>query len=897
MKRYRVYLRCIGCAVAEHGLRCLLGAIPFAEKLLDIAKAAHERYRQEVEVAEQTAQIQAAAQASMQEVRQEVAEVLQEVKAQASPEVRQQLQDPAVEHALDSYLQQVPGAIQRSVRRPSDPTGTTIPPGLRLSKAEDLLPFLPSRMPRFKEGDSPANLDFELLELLGVGGFGEVWKAWNPYQPHDPPVALKLCLDQASAASLRHESALLSRIKSQGTHRGIVKLLSTHLRADPPALVYEYIDGGNLAGLLQDHPSGLTPQRAGQIMLRLAQIVGFTHRLNPPIVHRDIKPANILLQKRDGKLELKVADFGIGGIAASQAIAEARGSLTRALVEATVARGSHSVLYASPQQTAGERADPRDDVYALGVVWYQMLTGELTKGRPGGSRWLDRLVERGIPPGMGKLLESCFEEDPEDRPGDAGDLAEKLPGFFLAKTSDAPPRAEQEVEVAVRPRDAGDLAEKLASSFSPKTSHAPPEAEQEVEVAVRGKWCARPENEPGGEWQVVRRTPRRVSVRHGEVYCLKVVQSVTDEELRGLAALRGVTRFQHLDLCDCKQVTDAGLAHLKGLTSLQHLNLCGCKVTDAGLAHLKDLTALRHLVLGSGAQVTDAGLAHLKGLAALQHLKLWSCTQLTDAGVAHLKGLTSLQHLNLSGCKQMTDAGLSHLKGLTALQHLDLCVCQQVTDAGLAHLKGLTALQHLHLRGCKQVTDAGLAHLTDLTSLQHLNLCDCKQVTDAGLAHLKGLTALQHLNLCGCKVTDAALAHLKGLTALRHLVLSGCQQVTDAGLAHLKGLTALQHLDLCVCQQVTDAGLAHLQGLTSLQHLNLGGCKQVTDAGLAHLKGLTSLQHLYLSVCQQVTDAGLAHLQGLAALQHLYLYGCRQVTDAGLTAMQLAIPRLFIGKS
>jgi formylglycine-generating enzyme required for sulfatase activity len=367
------------------------------------------------------------------ELQAEVKEVAQLTPAEARRQAEQVVaaeaagQPEAVRKALTAYLAQVPAAIRQSQRCPADPSGRTLMFGLSLVKSDDMLQLLPARMPRYQAGDHPPGIgDWELEELLGVGGFGEVWRARNPHLAD--PVALKFCLDPKAAQWLRHEAALLGRVMSQGKHPGIVPLLDTYLNSDPPCIKYEYVAGGDLSGLIgqwrhtppRDHVGECT-----RLAHELADIVAFAHKLDPPIVHRDLKPANILLQPvGDGTARARVADFGIGGIAARQAREQATRGVTRGAFLATALRGACTPLYASPQQQRGEEPDPRDDVYSLGVIWYQMLTGDLLTGAS--ADWRDEIEDKGVPEDVRRLLGACLASKAEKRPANAAALADEL---------------------------------------------------------------------------------------------------------------------------------------------------------------------------------------------------------------------------------------------------------------------------------------------------------------------------------------------------------------------------------------------------------------------------------------------------------------------------------------
>ena len=266
--------------------------------LPDVAREVCAWWKKDRSPDQRRADVEALAGASPAEVRQAIGVVVSEVAGDRPPEVQR---------ALSIYLSLLPGAVRRSLRRPSDPAGVSPPDLLTLDEPDGVLSLLPDALPRFAPGDRPLpGIDWELEELLGAGGFGEVWRARNPHFDAVPPVALKFCLDPtARDRLLRHEAAVLNQVMRQGKHPGIVPLLHTYLSADPPCLEYELVPGGDLAGLIREwHRQPAGPERAARtagLMLDLARIVAFAHRLAPPIVHRDLKPANILVQRTVGQ--------------------------------------------------------------------------------------------------------------------------------------------------------------------------------------------------------------------------------------------------------------------------------------------------------------------------------------------------------------------------------------------------------------------------------------------------------------------------------------------------------------------------------------------------------------------------------------------------------------------
>lgn len=387
-----------------------------------------EEYRKQPGEAARRMDLEATAQLPLAEALKRAEEIVREVAADQTEDMRRD---------MVAYTAQIPATIRRSMRRPSDPSGRTVPPHLALRGPEDLCRILPPCLPRFKPGDRPLGADLELVEPLGIGGYGEVWKARNFDLGTMPFVALKFCIDPASKDRLLHEASLISRLQSECVHPGIVRLRQSYRRADPPCLEYEYVDGGELTGWILEWHSpargGPPPQYVGGLIARLSEIVGFAHRLSPAIVHRDLKPANILVQNGQAGLQFKITDFGLGGIVSAPTRPNPGDGIALGLPRPSIMAGSYTPLYASIQQQRNCPTDPRDDVYALGVVWFQMLTGDLSRGAPRGRSWHGRLQRDGMIPELIDLLADCIDDDPASRPADAAELSARITGLLAAR--------------------------------------------------------------------------------------------------------------------------------------------------------------------------------------------------------------------------------------------------------------------------------------------------------------------------------------------------------------------------------------------------------------------------------------------------------------------------------
>ncbi len=303
-------------------------------------------------------------------------------------------------------------------------------------------------------GPLPCDLgDYQLLEEIGRGGMGVVYKARQ--KALDRTVAVKMILagHMASPEYLRRfqaEALAAARV----SHPNIVQIYGVDHFQGRHFFVMEYIEGPNLAQLAGGGP--LDPHRAALVVAAVARAVDHLHRHG--IIHRDLKPSNILVD-REGRPCL--TDFGLAKVFTPGSQVTATG----------VIAGTPS--YMAPEQASGrnERVGPECDVYSLGAVLYELLTGrppfaeespfdtlvQVLQGEP----LLPRRLNPKVPQELELICLRCLEKSPGDRYASAAALADDLEHFAKGEALDLkPPRPEQRLARWARRQPA--LASRLA---------------------------------------------------------------------------------------------------------------------------------------------------------------------------------------------------------------------------------------------------------------------------------------------------------------------------------------------------------------------------------------------------------------------------------------------------
>ena len=255
---------------------------------------------------------------------------------------------------------------------------------------------------------------YRIIALLGKGGMGEVYRADD--LTLGQAVALKFLPDDAA-----RDEALLERFRNEVrmarrvSHPNVCRVYDVGEVDGQTFFTMEYVDGEDLASLLR-RIGRLPPDKALEISRQLCAGLAAAHTKG--VLHRDLKPANIML---DGRGQVVITDFGLAGVADNIRGAEVR---------------SGTPAYMAPEQLAGKEVTMRGDIYALGLVLYEVFTGKRAFAespqlvRTGADHTPSRpsSLVKDLDPIVEKVILRCLEAEPSSRPPTALAVAAALPG-------------------------------------------------------------------------------------------------------------------------------------------------------------------------------------------------------------------------------------------------------------------------------------------------------------------------------------------------------------------------------------------------------------------------------------------------------------------------------------
>src|SRR5258708_18407472 len=269
---------------------------------------------------------------------------------------------------------------------------------------------------------------YEVQELLGQGGMATVYKARQPSM--DRSVAIKVISGNLSdspefIAGFEREARLIARLQ----HAHILPVYDYGRDAETLYLVMRLVEGGSLDQRLRQ--GALPLAEASRLLTQISGALTYAH--NEGIIHRDLKPNNILLDRQGAPY---LTDFGIAKFVTSSLALTGTGTVV----------GTPS--YMAPEQWRGEEIDARTDIYALGVMLYEMLTGKLpfTGDTPyvlmynhiDGLPPTPTALSPDLPEGVNDIIHKAMAKDPGDRYGSAEQMAAAFSSLLSALPSALP---------------------------------------------------------------------------------------------------------------------------------------------------------------------------------------------------------------------------------------------------------------------------------------------------------------------------------------------------------------------------------------------------------------------------------------------------------------------------
>jgi serine/threonine protein kinase len=597
---------------------------------------------------------------------------------------------------------------------------------------------------------------YNISSVIGFGGWSVVYRAFDGALNRS--VAIKamhqhLCVDQSKLLRFQREAQASSGL----THQNIAVVYDCGLLwAGRPYISMELVEGRSLAEMIKEQ-GALDVEKSISIFKQICEGLEAVHQLG--LVHRDLKPSNIKVSENE---LVKVLDFGC-----AKWLLQDQNLLTRS------DESIGTPAYMSPEQCMGKAVDSRSDIYALGCLMYEVLTGI----RPFAS---DNLLE---------CMRMHLKVTPANFRTARPDL--KIPGALEAVVFKALSKEPED-----RFTSAKQLREALATSLR----------EHSLAAIMAGPWRrmgARRRRRLTiisiiilfvgliGIWFTVQSLKSRAIVfpeghEVGSLYLVERDGKNQDVSRNKFGPAQGIVHVpisSYVQLAEVPETDASTLSFLQRMKpdDLQRLDLSGATLANQAIENINLISSLDSLSLNS-ASISDDALVHLK-LPQLVGLNL-AGTSVTDKSLyAVAVNCPRLHWIQLRGNARVTDAGLSKLGDLADIGALMFQDVPNLSGSSLRALAASKTLSVLVLRG-DNVTDIDLKSLVTAPNLRRIDL-SATHITDNGILTLSRMSQLRNLNVSETQITDKSVPAISLMTGLKSLNVSSTR-ISSGGIQQLR---------------------------------------------------------------------------------------------------------------
>ncbi|MBX9696386.1 MAG: protein kinase [Cyanobacteria bacterium] len=574
---------------------------------------------------------------------------------------------------------------------------------------------------------------YTVLETIGQGGMGQVYKARD--ETLDRFVAIKMldtnCMNDEVVVRFQREAKATSNLK----HPGIVSTYDFGFSdSGQPFMVMELVEGMTLKSIISK--TRLSIRESIDILIQLCDAIAHAH--DKGVIHRDLKPANIVVSRKGARYQVRVLDFGVSKILTDS---REENSLTQA---GQLVGSPH---YLCPEQASGGTVDARADVYAMGCILFECLTGRVPFAGESIMATIELhmfaepplLSEFGdYPVELETIILRALEKEPADRFSSVDELKKEL--MSVTVVDDVP------VIEAVSLEEFEESERSVSNRLSLPSHlsfHLPFQFNWPVLIAIglsgitgAGVWIYFSHSAPPP-------VPPKEKRKDDQTQILTPIKldDSTDLELESISERMHSKRREMSDLefeqiladkssfmkIADRHMTREQMDKIFATRKLSSIVFFSNGVNDVTFRGISKQTEMHSLML-KGEDITDNTIKNLRNLKKLSDLDLEGCTKITVTGLSTIvKYFPKLKSLNI-GDTEIKGSDLDVIKPLTQLEYLDLIRLHQLTDDDLARvLPSLKGLKRLSLRYQTKLTDKTVDLLETLApSLNEIDLSSCE---------------------------------------------------------------------------------------------------------------------------------------------------------------------------